>query len=77
MVPGDYLYSIWDWQNLVGSTSWYESGIKAYIYQWDPETRTQKLVKTYTPPLLDSGQYWDICTINGNTITDVNDLTDD
>jgi thermitase len=75
--PGDYLYSIWDYMNLVGSTSWYDSGIKAYIYQWDPETMTQKLLKTYTPPPGGFGQYWDICTINGNAITDVNTLSDD
>ena len=76
-LSGDYFYYIWDWQNLGGSTSWYDSGIKAYIYRWDSSTATQKLVKTYTPPPGDSGQYWDICTINGNTISDVNDLTDD
>ena len=77
MTPGDYLYSIWDYMNPAGSTSWYDSGIKAYLYQWDPETATQKLVKTYTPTPGGSGQYWDICVINGNAITDINTLTDD
>ncbi len=73
---GDYFYYIWDYMNLEGSTSWYDSGIKAYIYKWDSSTATQKLVKTYTPPPGGSGQYWDICLINGNTITDLNSLTD-
>jgi len=73
---GDYFYYIWDYMNLEGSTSWYDSRIKAYIYKWDSSTATQKLVKTYTPPPGGSGQYWDICLINGNTITDLNSLTD-
>jgi len=75
-VSGDYFYYIWDYMNLEGSTSWYDSGIKAYVYKWDSSTATQKLVKTYTPPPGGSGQYWDICLINGNTITDLNNLTD-
>ena len=75
-VSGDYFYYIWDYMNLEGSTSWADSGIKAYIYKWDSSTATQKLVKTYTPPPGGSGQYWDICLINGNTITDLNSLTD-
>jgi len=75
-VSGDYFYYIWDYLNLEMSTSWYDSGIKAYIYKWDSSTATQKLVKTYTPPPGGSGQYWDICLINGNTITDLNSLTD-
>jgi thermitase len=74
-VSGTYLFYIWDWFNGIGSTSWSNSGIKVYIYRWDPATLTQKLVKTYTPPS-GAGQYWDICYINGNTITDINNLTD-
>jgi thermitase len=80
-VSGDYFYYIWAYtttgEGSIGSTSWYESGIKAYIYKWDSSTATQKLVKTYTPPPGGSGQYWDICLINGNTITDLNRLTDE
>jgi thermitase len=79
-VSGDYFYYIWAYtatgEGSIGSTSWYDSGIKAYIYKWDSSTATQKLVKTYAPPLGGSGQYWDICLINGNTITDLNSLTD-
>ncbi len=80
-VSGDYFYYIWAYtitgEGSIGSTSWYDSGIKAYIYKWDSSTKTQKLVKTYTPPPGGSGQYWDLCLINGNTITDLNSLTDE
>jgi hypothetical protein len=75
-VSGSYLFYLTDWWIGPGSTSWASSGIKAYIYRWDPVTLTQKLVKTYTPPAAGAGQYWDICTITGNTITDINNLTD-
>jgi len=74
-VAGEYFYYIQDYGNGPGSTSWSESGIKAYIYRWDAATSTQKLVKTYTPPP-GAGQYWDICTITGNTIADINSITD-
>jgi len=75
MVSGDYFFYVDDWSNGTGSSSWASSGIKAYIYRWDPVTLTQKLVKTFTPPS-DTGRYWNICTIYGNTITEINNLTD-
>jgi hypothetical protein len=73
-VAGDYWFYIWDWLNGPDSTSWSESGIKVYIYRWDTATSTPKLVKEYTPPP-GQGEYWDICFINGNNITDLNSLT--
>ena len=77
-VSGDYWYYIDDWWNGAGSTSWFESGIKVYIFRWDPVTLTPKLVKTYTPDTAtgDAGEYWDICTITGNNINDINNITD-
>jgi thermitase len=77
-VSGTYLFYVVDFGIGAGSTSWADSGIKAYIYKWDSATSTQKLVKTYTPPAgpTDAGQFWVICTIDGNTITDQNFLSD-
>jgi thermitase len=65
-VTGEYVFFATDWAS--GSATWATSGIKAYIYRWDPVTLTQKLVATFTPPA-GTGEYWCICKINGNTVT--------
>jgi thermitase len=75
-VAGEYTLSVWDWGNGLGSTSWSESGIKVYIYRWDAATLTPKLVETFTPPPVGAGQYWDVCTISGNTITQIGTISD-
>ena len=75
LTTGIYSLFVDDWLNGSGSTSWSLSGIKAYIYRWDPVTNMQKLIKTYIPSS-GTGQFWHICNISGNTITEVNVLTD-
>jgi len=74
-VTGQYFFYIDDLFTGAGSTTWFASGIKVYIYKWNAATAKLKLVKTYTPPA-GAGQYWDICNIQGNKITDINNLTD-
>jgi thermitase len=72
-VSGEYIFFATDWTS--GSATWATSGIKAYIYRLDPVTLTQKLVTTVTPPA-GTGEYWCICKISGNTVTETSLLTD-
>jgi thermitase len=73
LVPGEYTFYVWDEANGTDSTSWFASGIKAYIYRWDATHLRPKLVATFTPSA-GQGAYWDICTIKGNIITPINTL---
>jgi len=76
MISGmTYTFYAVDWLNGIGSTSWGDSGIKAYIFRWDPVALRSKLVASFTPPA-GSGQFWDICQIKGNTITPINSVSD-
>jgi len=70
---GTYKFYVDDWWNGAGSTSWNNSGIKAYIYRWDPATLTQKLIKIITPRAGCTGEYWYVADINGRIVTEVND----
>lgn len=72
MKPGIYKFYVDDWWNGNGSISWRTSGIKAYIYRWDPATSTQKLIKTIKPPSGCTGRFWYIADIQGNTVTERN-----
>jgi thermitase len=74
LVPGTYSYRILD-ETGAGSTSWSTSGIKAYIYRWDATLGQPKLISTFTPPA-GGGQWWEVCTITGQTVTPVNALHD-
>jgi hypothetical protein len=47
---------------------WNTSGIKAYVFKGNT------LLKTYTPPPGSVGYYWDICEIEGTTITPINEV---
>lgn len=76
MKSGTYEFYVEDWWNGNGSTSWESSGIKAYIYRWDPVTLTQKLIKVLTPPSGCTGSTWHIANIQGNTITPQNNCSD-
>jgi thermitase len=73
LVPGEYTFYVFDEKNGVDSTSWFVSGIKAYIYRWDATHLRPKLAATFTPQA-GQGAYWDICTIKGNIITPINTL---
>jgi len=73
-VSGEYIFFATDWTG--GSATWASSGIKAYIYRYDPVSLTSKLVATFTPPA-GTGEYWCICKISGNTVTGNPLLTDD
>jgi thermitase len=72
---GTYKFYVDDWWNRGGSTSWNGSGIKAYIYRWDPATLTQKLIKIITPPSGCTGRYWYVADINGSSVTEKNTCT--
>ncbi len=76
LMSGIYKFFVDDWWNGSGSTSWSLSGIKAYIYRWDPATLTQKLIKIITPPTGSAGEFWYIADIKGSTITVVNTVSD-
>ena len=73
-VSGEYVYMMWDWGNGDNSTSWADSGIKAYIFRYDPATRKSKLVTTLTPPA-GAGAFWCVATIAGNKVTETGVLT--
>lgn len=73
-VSGEYIFFATDWTG--DSATWASSGIKAYIYRYDPVSLKSKLVATFTPPA-GTGEYWCICKISGNTVTGNPLLTDD
>lgn len=68
LTGGEYFFYVGDWWNGNNSANWDDSGIRAYLYKGN------QLIKTYTPPA-GSGRYWVICDIIGNTILDLNYLT--
>ena len=73
---GTYTFFVDDWWIGSGSTSWNTSGMKAYIYRWDPATLKQKLIKVITPPLGCTGEFWHVADINGRIVTEVNTCSD-
>lgn len=69
---GTYNFFVDDFFNGTGSTYWGSSGIKAYIYRWDPATSKQRLIKIISPASGCAGEYWHVVDIKGNTVTEVN-----